>query len=361
MPIDHVAARRLLDKTLAEIADHVLQGRARATIPHELSAHCDAVFRSNTQAYRECLLGCVVARILDAAVDVHKPYMNQGPDAFNGRTLDERVVNPFFHDNRIPSSRGPYLSTFRRSVMFEPATRSGLRDKSGYDAMLACVNYAAIARLKQAQTFLEHLIYRFVELREASDVPLTRIQRFSLLQYEKLIEQLLSSASGGRFPVFLGVAAFRAISARFDLSWHVEHQGINVADGPSGVGGDVTISRDAELLMSAEVTERVVARDRVVSTFNTKIGPKGIDDYLFFVTQEPEERVKQQCHQYFAQGHEVSFVQIAQWLKNMLATIGKTGREQFNAELLVLLDQHETPQTVKAAWNSAVSSVIELA
>lgn len=115
------------------------------------------------------------------------------------------------------------------------------------------------------------------------------------------------------------------------------------------------------LLMSAEVTERAVSRDRVVSTFNTKIGPNGIEDYLFFVTQEPDENAAKQSQQYFAQGHEVSFVLIAEWLKLTLATIGKAGRQQFNQEMLSLLDDQRTPQSVRAAWNSAVSSVIELA
>jgi len=48
------------------------------------------------------LIGCALARLHDDEIDITKPYMNQGDDAFNGRTLDERVVNPFLQENEIP-------------------------------------------------------------------------------------------------------------------------------------------------------------------------------------------------------------------------------------------------------------------
>src|SRR5271157_1327940 len=99
------------------------------------------MFQSTTQAYREVLLGCSIARIQDRRINVRLPYINLGEGAFNGRTLDERVVNPFLQANRIPSSRGPYLGVFRRSVRFDQSTRTGVRDKDGYDSFLALIAY----------------------------------------------------------------------------------------------------------------------------------------------------------------------------------------------------------------------------
>ena len=273
----------------------------------------------------------LVAKMQDSTIDVRKPYVNMGDGAYNGRTMDERVVNPFFQHHRIPSSRGPYLSVFRRSVTFGESTRAGVRDKTGFDALLRCV--ASVESTNDAVVLtrlLHYLLFRFIGLREASSVPLSRLQRFSLPQYSQLIERLMMVPSGGRFPMFLVVSAFQAISDRFSLQWDIGWQGINVADGASGAGGDISVRSAGVLLMAAEVTERVVGRDRVVSTFNTKIAPSSIEDYLFFVSQEPDDRVRQQCHQYFAQGHEVSFVQMAGWLNMMLVTIGKRGRETFN-------------------------------
>jgi hypothetical protein len=74
------------------------------------------LFATNVRAYREALMGCAIARFQDRAINIRLPYINQGQNAFNGRTLDERAVNPFFQEHRVPSSRGPYLAAFRRSV-----------------------------------------------------------------------------------------------------------------------------------------------------------------------------------------------------------------------------------------------------
>jgi len=100
----------------------------------------EKIFLSSTQAYREVLLGCILARIMDNSIDIHLPYTNMGANAFSGRSLDERVVNPFLHEKSIPCSRGPYLSVFRRNVKFNETTRQGLKDKEGYDALITLID-----------------------------------------------------------------------------------------------------------------------------------------------------------------------------------------------------------------------------
>ena len=96
----------------------------------------DVLFASATQSYREALLGCGLAPLLDRSKNIRHPYASHSTDAFNGRTLDEQVINPFLHDRMIPASKGPYLATFRRSVKFIPETAQGLRDKIGYQSVL---------------------------------------------------------------------------------------------------------------------------------------------------------------------------------------------------------------------------------
>src|SRR5271157_2239102 len=140
MPIDYENARTLLDETFAQVEADLLQGRATPPCAGT-DRSFDIVFQSNTQAYREALLGCTIARAQDRDIEIRVPYMGQGTRPFNGRTLDERVINPFLSSKRIPCSRGPYLSVFRRSVGFTKATREGLRDKAGYDAMLKLIRH----------------------------------------------------------------------------------------------------------------------------------------------------------------------------------------------------------------------------
>ena len=357
MAIDYQAAKSLLAKEFEAVEQAVLAGTPPTLDDASLVRHFDEVFASSTQAYREVLLGCALAKYLDSQTDVRKPYVSHGKNAFNGRTLDERVVNPFLHTRRIPSSRGPYLSTFRRSVPLTRSTREGLRDKRGYDALLAIINDVNSADGKRLLSLLRYTLLRFVVLRDAAAVQLVRLQRISLEQYSELIDGLLSTPSGGRFPVILIEAALVAISERFELAWSIEVQGINVADRPAGAGGDIMVRSSGDLVFAAEVTERSVDRDRVTATFQTKIAPNGIEDYLFFVKSGVDEDVMGPARQYFAQGHEVNFLEMKNWLQTILATIGRAGRDAFNRTIVARLESPDTPASLKVAWNECITAI----
>ena len=336
-------------------AEALVRDGACPALPSTVESNLDSIFDSATQAYREVLIGCALMSIEAPTIDIRKPYSNQGPDAFNGRSLDEAVVNPFLQEKRVPSSRGPYLSTFRRSVDFTPSTRQGVRDKAGFDALLELIEYLRSTTLDRRISFLTGLLCRFVRLREASNIPLSRLNRVSVVQYSKLLTGLLSVPSGGRIPVIVVVATLYAIKAHFSLSWSIDFQGINEADAPGGAGGDVTVRDGGAVIFAAEVTEREVDKSRVVAIFNRKISPAGIRDYIFFARGTGDAVT--QASQYFAQGSEVNFVDINTWTCMSLVTMGQAGRDAFNSQLTSMLNGDDIPRTVKVAWNELVAGI----
>jgi hypothetical protein len=356
--IDYGAARSLLEEEFARVEHETLEGKEPAKMIGAVQKDFDAVFESGTQAYREVFLGCILARLSDREIDITKPYVNQGEDAYNGRTLDEKVVNPFLHEKRIPSSKGPFLAAFRRSVRFDEGTREGLRDKEGYDSLLGLIiKLTKLEEEKDLREVLRYTLFRFVSLRTASEIPLIKLQRISLEQYGQLIEGLLGTASGGRFPMMLAESTFTAIMLVYRLDWTIDVQGINVADKASGAGGDITIKQGKTILLAAEVTERVVSKTRVVSTFQTKIAPQGIEDYLFLVTEQADPEVMKQARQYFSQGHEINFFKLKRWILVILATLGKAGREIFNQVLVEMLEEKDIPAALKVAWNKQIEAI----
>jgi hypothetical protein len=316
------------------------------------------LFASSTMSYREVLLGCVLAKLDDPSTDINKPYKKQSEHAFSGRTLDEKVVKPFSHEKRIPSTKNAYLSTFRRSVDLSISTRAGVDDTRAFDALLRLLEYVNGSDSASREAFLIRLLCFFVQLRERSSIAVAMLNRVSLVQYERLIDGLLGISSGGRIPVMLVTSMFHAFRECFGLPWRIECQGINEADSASGAGGDITIHGPSGILLVAEVTGRVVEKSRVVSTFNTKISPAGLEDYIFFV-KEAKENVPAiaQAQQYFAQGSEVNFADIRTWLRMSLITIGKGGRSAFNAQLRDQLSSGDTPRYIKVAWNSLVENL----
>lgn len=132
-----------------------------------------------------------------------------------------------------------------------------------------------------------------------------------------------------------------------------------MADQASGAGGDITVTGAGETVLAIEVTERPVEKSRVVSTFNTKVVRAGIQDYLFVYSDvAPAEDARKAARIYFSQGHEISFVQVTEWIVNNLATIGAKCRITFTKEILTLLDRREVPASVKIAWNDVLKNVV---
>jgi len=356
--IDYIIARQILSEEFGK-AEGDFSINKSVNVPQALHKAIKSLFISSTQAYREALLGCALARIIDSNIDIRLPYMNQGDNAFNGRTLDERVVNPFLQDREIPCSKGPYLNVFRRNIRFVPETARGVRDKKAYAAFLDFIGELEKVESEKARDYLRFLFYTFLILRSDSKITLTKIHRLSLEQYEILISRLLEIPSGGLLPVLLSVAMFGTIRKCFNLNWQIKWQGINVADRASGAGGDITLESNGDIVLAVEVTERPIDRSRVVSTFNTKISPQGIDDYLFFFSSGlPDNEARAAARQYFAQGHDISFLPVKDWLVNSLGTIGPSCRGIFTSEFLKLLDSPDVPANLKVAWNDQLKALL---
>lgn len=357
--IDYDAARALLLQLLDEAKlRHENTGSSLSSTA--LSTALDALFTSRTQSYREVLLGCGLARILDQSIDIRLPYIQQGAAAFNGRTLDEIVVNPILQEQLIPCSKGPYLATFRRNVSFVVDTEQGLRDKKGYRSLLDWLAALEIAKKKQAQELLINVLQRFLVLRDQSNVQVAKIGKLSLDQLTALVDALLKTKSGGLLPVLLVVAMLRAIKLRYSLDWNIESQGINVADKASGASGDITVrGANGDVVLAIEVTERPIEQARVVATFNTKIVNAGIEDYLFIHTQaSPDANARRVAQNYLKQGHEINFVQVGLWVENNLATAGAKGRTEFIKAMVSLLEDRSVPASSKLSWNEIVKATI---
>jgi hypothetical protein len=240
------------------------------------------------------------------------------------------------------------LASFRRNVKFVSETGKGLRDKEGYKSLLVFLDVLEQANEADAKTLTLYLLTRFIELRNASRVPLSQISRLSLEQYNELLTEMLQVQSGGLIPVLLVVAMLRTIKACFDLKWDVQFQGINVSDKSSGAGADIIVTLAGEIALAIEVTERSIDKARVVSTFNTKVLRAGIQDYLFVYSNAvPAEEARMVARTYFSQGHEINFVKVKEWILNNLVTLGSKCRAGFTKELLALLDVREVPASVR--------------
>jgi hypothetical protein len=66
-----------------------------------------------------------------------------------------------------------------------------------------------------------------------------------------------------------------------------------------------------------------------------------------FASSIPNEEAFKVAQQYFAQGHDINFLSVKDWLINLLGTIGAKCREIFSDEFLNLLDSSKVPAILK--------------
>lgn len=357
-PREHKGVRDIIEQSF-DRAEQALLTYHPPMVSDKMRDACDIVFASRTQAYREVLLGCLLARISDRDTDIRLPYVDLGPRAFSGRSLDEQVVNPLLKARDVPCSKGPYLSVFRRQVRFDETTRPGLKDKQGYDVFLSVLSITEQEKDQESLLgMLDYVLYRFVLLREESRIDLVRLERISLDQYRQLIDGLLAKPSGGLFPSTLVLAMVETIVSRFSVPWEIVFQGINVADKASGAGGDIMVREQGKTVLTIEVTERPVDAARVQATFTDKISPSMLSDYVFLVhMQRVGDEAKRQAERYFTHGYDVNLVDIKDWLVHSLVTVGVKGRKQYQERVVHHLSGSQVPKTLKVAWNAAMASL----
>lgn len=357
--VDYVTARAALDEVFGESERDFTTGTS-VEVGKSIADATAILFSSGTQAFREALIGCALARLVDPEIDIKLPYIKLSEKAFSGRQLDQNVVNPFLRQHLIPCSTGPYLSTIRRNFRFLPESADrGIRDAKAFEAFLNFISALEHANTEVARQLLRYLLYWFLDLRSKATITLARVGRLSIEQYGELVRRLLSRPSGGFMPVLLAVAMFQTIRQCFSLNWEIEWQGINVADRASGVTGDITISEAGRVAMAVEVTEREIDRNRVTATFSAKVEPSSTEDYLFLFTEfEPTEGARETAARYFAQGCTVNFMPVRDWIHYMLGTIGSRCRMMFTSNLIDLLREERIPAALKVTWNEEVAETL---
>ena len=317
----------------------------------------ERLFASVTQAYREALVGCAVARILDQGIDIRFPATEHGEHSFSGRSLADNVITPFLRSRAIPISASPYLSSLRGGAKFiEGGAPRIQRDKEGFSALVAAVDALRTLNEDEAMNYLRYLLRSFIQLRETGNIVLKRIAKPNLEQLSELIAGLLTVRSGGRISAFLAVAMFQTLSETHHLGWDVEFQGINVADRASGAVGDITIRKEGAIILGIEVTERPVDQGRVTLVFDQKVSPSGLEDYLFITTAQPDASARAAARSYTAVGHEMNFVPLAPWLVHNLSTVGPGGRALFQAKMIELVQS--APSEIKVGWNKQMDVAI---
>ncbi len=304
--------------------------RANANLEQSLVAdpqireRADYVARNlKNRAGVRLLMACLLAKLHRPDVDIRKPYTEIGdPDAFSGRTYDERYITNFINEHNLPcNSTTAFLTPAlrnRNTTLTKDVNLVG-KPPQLYQAVLSLLDdvhcgrvtadtlIAEIVRLllidrNERQQRIEALVATLNTTKDA--VPL------SSEDIVNLIEKHMSLKGTSRLSVLVVAAAYQ--SAEEFLGERVlTLQAHNAADIQTGALGDVeiTLIADDEVITSYEMKNKRVTREDVDRALQKLLlSDRRVNNYIFITTELVDEEVQDYARSLYHETGGIEFV-----------------------------------------------------
>jgi len=304
--------------------------RANANLEQSLVAdpqireRADYVARNlKNRAGVRLLMACLLAKLHRPDVDIRKPYTEIGdPDAFSGRTYDERYITNFINEHNLPcNSTTAFLTPALRNrnttltkdvnLVGKPpqlyqAVLSLLDDVHGgrvtADTLIAEIVRLLLIDRNERQQRIEALVATLNTAKDA--VPL------SSEDIVNLIEKHMSLKGTSRLSVLVVAAAYQ--SAEEFLGERVlTLQAHNAADIQTGALGDVeiTLIADNEVITSYEMKNKRVTREDINRALQKLLlSDRRVNNYIFITTEPVDEEVQNYARSLYHETGGIEFV-----------------------------------------------------
>lgn len=271
------------------------------------------------------LLSCSLAKAVNPAIDIRKPYTELGgADSFSGRHYDETYITALINEYDLPANpttaflspalRTKNLGLFRgvhlggRPAQLYTTAINLLNDvedgKLSADDLFAETLRALLLLREENQSRLENLLEALRATEDEGALPLSAGSIVTLL------EQHMASPNSSRLPVLVVAAAYKA--AQESLGERVlALESHNAADEQTGALGDVeiTLAGDDHVITSYEMKQkRVTVEDVNRALQKVASYPQRIDNYIFITTDLIEESVRTYAAELYARTGGIEFV-----------------------------------------------------
>ncbi len=290
----------------------------------EMRNRVDYVARNlKNRAGVRLLMSCLLAKLHKPDVDVRKPYTEIGnPDAFSGRTYDDRYIAAFINEHNLPcNSTTAFLTPAlrNRNVMLTKDLNLLGKPPQLYQSVLNLLDDVGNNRVSSEAILAETIRLLITDRNQ-------RQQRIDALVKElkttedalplssedivNLIEKHLSLKGTSRLPVLLVAAAYQA-AQEYLREKVLKLQSHNAADRQTGALGDVeiTILGDNQVLTSYEMKSKRVTKDDIDRALQ-KLANSGslVKNYIFITTEVIDEEVQNYAISLYQETGGIEFV-----------------------------------------------------
>ncbi len=216
------------DEILSNILKRALANTAKSAISdHEIRSRVEYVCRQiSNRAGTRLIMACLLAKIDRPDIDPRKPYTEIGdPDAFSGRSYDEKYITRFVYENHLPlNPTTAFLTPAFRNLDKPLTTDLELvgRPRQVYRETLQLLDDVYQARVT-AEDLLTEVVRILLLMREEKQTRINTLLAglssedtlpLSSEEIVNLIEQHLKCKNSSRLPVLIIAAAYNSVGER---------------------------------------------------------------------------------------------------------------------------------------------------
>lgn len=296
------------DEILANILKRASKDISKSVISdHDISSRVEYVCRQiSNRACTRLLMACLLAKIDRPDVDPRKPYTEIGdPDAFSGRSYDEKYITHFVYENRLPlNPTTAFLTPAFRNLDRPLTTDLELvgRPRQVYRATLQLLDDVHREKVT-AEDLLTEIVRILLLMREEKQTRINTLLAglssedtlpLSSEEIVNLIEQHLKCKNSSRLPVLIVAAAYNSVGEKIGERI-LPLQSHNAADEQTGSLGDVEVclENDEHVVTVYEMKmKRVTVDDIDRALEKIASATNRIHNYIFITTDVISDEIK---------------------------------------------------------------------
>lgn len=288
----------------------------------------------SNRACTRLLMACLLAKIDRLDVDPRKPYTEIGdPDAFSGRSYDEKYITRFIHENRLPLNPTTAFLTPAFRNLNKPLTIDldllG-RPRKLYEATLQLLNDVYLKKV-EAEDLLTEVVRILLLMKEENQSRINTLLAglssedtlpLSSEEMVSLIEQHLKCRNASRLPVLIVAAAYHAVGEKLGEHILPLHRH-NAADKQTGSLGDVEVclENDDRIVTIYEMKMKRVTIDDIDHALEKiALSAEKVHNYIFITTDVISDEVQSyaaKCYER-TKGTEITILDCIGFLRHFL-------------------------------------------
>ncbi len=333
-------------------------------------ARIEYIVRLNSnRAGARVILACALAKLLEPEVDIRKPYTEIGTaDAYSGRYYDEKYIDPFARENRLPvNSTTAWLTPALRNISAPLAAPMRIvgSPRKMYEELILLLDDVHTGKIT-AEELLTEGIRMLLLIRNERDERIKQLLNdlsssdhetpLSSEEIVDLVRRHMDSPRSSRLPVLVVTAAYLSAAQQLGemakpLLYH------NAADAQTGAIGDIEITLIANdnVITTYEIKDKVVtSADIDIALEKLTASNKRPENYLFVTTQPIDDEVAFYARSLYKTtgGIEFAILDCLQFLRHFLHLFHRLRIEFLDTYQRLVLNEPESAvsQPLKEAF-----------